>query len=273
MATTKSLGQKDKNDKFYTKSKVAKQCIDLLNLQYDFIIEPSAGNGSFSKQIKDCIALDLEPADSSIKQQDFFKFNYNELNGKILVIGNPPFGQQSKLAIEFFNYAARFATTIAFILPKSFRKPTIQNRLDLNFELVKELELPKNSFTFEGKDYDVGCVFQVWKKTNIPRKKVKLKTTSKYFEFTKDITKADFRVQRVGGNAGKAFEDLNGAQSSNYFIINKTELLNQEVINFINDLEYDTITDTVGPKSLSKGEFVKVFEENWNKKIWKYIKF
>lgn len=49
-------------DKFYTPVSVAKKCIDLLNLsEYDTILEPSAGNGSFSKQIPNCIAYDLKP--------------------------------------------------------------------------------------------------------------------------------------------------------------------------------------------------------------------
>ena len=145
--TTKSLGQKNLNDKFYTKPAVAKQLINILDLQkYDLIIEPSAGNGSFSKNIANCLALDLFPEDESILQQDFFSFIPPKANN-CLVIGNPPFGQQAKLAIAFFRHAANFANTIAFILPKSFKKHSIQNRLPLNFHLEQEYELPENSFT------------------------------------------------------------------------------------------------------------------------------
>jgi hypothetical protein len=54
-------------DKFYTQVEVAKECIDLVpDLDtYDLIIEPSAGNGSFSSQLN-CIAYDIEPENKNI---------------------------------------------------------------------------------------------------------------------------------------------------------------------------------------------------------------
>ena len=53
------------NDKFYTKPEVAINLISYLNIdEYDMIIEPSAGNGSFSNNInhKNLISLDIETA-------------------------------------------------------------------------------------------------------------------------------------------------------------------------------------------------------------------
>ena len=54
-------------DKFYTQVEVAKECIDLVpDLDtYDLIIEPSAGDGSFSSQLN-CIAYDIEPENKNI---------------------------------------------------------------------------------------------------------------------------------------------------------------------------------------------------------------
>ena len=249
--TTKSLGQKDLNDKFYTKPTVAKQLIDNLDLQkYDLIIEPSAGNGSFSKNLPNCLALDLFPEDKSILQQDFFSFVPPKTNN-CLVIGNPPFGQQSKLAIAFFRHAASFANTIAFILPKSFKKHSIQNRLPLNFHLEQEYELPKNSFTLMGQDYDVPCVFQIWDKKEKEREK---------YIYPMKTSLAHFRVQRVGGSAGKAFTDKNGAISSNYYLINTSDYNVEYLVNSINSIEFPSISDTVGPKSLPKGEFIYEIE-------------
>lgn len=258
--TTKSLGQKDLNDKFYTKPTVAKQLIDNLDLQkYDLIIEPSAGNGSFSKNLPNCLALDLFPEDKSILQQDFFSFVPPKTNN-CLVIGNPPFGQQSKLAIAFFRYAASFANTIAFILPKSFKKYSIQNRLPLNFHLEQEYELPKNSFTLMGQDYDVPCVFQIWDKKEKEREKYIYPMKTSLFTFTKNPLEAHFRVQRVGGSAGKAFTDKNGAISSNYYLINTSDYNVEYLVNSINSIEFPSISDTVGPKSLPKGEFIYEIE-------------
>ena len=54
---TKSNGQKDELDRFYTLEPIVNKCLNLLSLeQYDCIIEPSAGNGSFSNKIKGCFA-------------------------------------------------------------------------------------------------------------------------------------------------------------------------------------------------------------------------
>ena len=130
MGITKSKGHKEVNDKFYTKSEISKMCIDMLDLsEFDLVIEPSAGNGSFSKQIDNCIAYDLVPEDETIYQQDFFELDITQFKGKkVLTIGNPPFGIQNNLAIRFFNKAAEYSDTIAFILPKSFMKESIQKK-------------------------------------------------------------------------------------------------------------------------------------------------
>ena len=218
-------------------------------------MEPSAGDGSFSHLIPNCYAIDIAPGTEDIIQQDFFLYK-PIIKGRILVVGNPPFGQQSTLALKFFNHAASFATTIAFILPRSFKKVSLQNQLDLNFSLIKEMDLPEDSFTLDKEDYGVPCVFQVWERTEKPRKKVKMKTTTTLFEFTKNPDDADFRIQRVGGNAGKAYVDRNGAVSSNYYLINKTSLSIEQLIEILNTIEYPSITFTVGPKSLSKGELI-----------------
>ena len=209
-------------------------------------------------------AYDIAPAAENIIEADWLKLDKTEFNQyhNILVCGNPPFGEQSKLAIDFFNEAAKFANTIAFILPLSFKKDSVQNRLSLNFLLVNELILQDCIFYLQNKEeIKVPCVFQVWQKTNTPREKVKLKTTTSLFDFV-NKEQADFRIQRVGGNAGKASFDLTKSPSSNYFIKNNTSISNKDFVNLINSLSFPTISFTVGPKSLSKGELIAIIEEN-----------
>ena len=95
----------------------------------------------------------------------------------------------------------------------------------------------------------VPCVFQIWEKTDKLRIKKKLSLTPTLFDFTtKD--KADFRIQRVGGNAGKASFDLTKSTNSNYFIKNKSNKTNEEFINYINNLTFPSIAYTVGQKYL-----------------------
>ena len=76
----------------------------------DLIVEPSAGNGSFISGIKSLskhhIFYDLEPENAEIVKQDYLTYDYTIHSDKfnnIHVIGNPPFGRQSSLAIKFIK--------------------------------------------------------------------------------------------------------------------------------------------------------------------------
>lgn len=264
---TKSNGQKDRLDRFYTLEETVFKCLSIIDFaNYDCIIEPSAGTGSFLKQFPnniDTYAYDLAPEAENIIEADWFKVDKAAFSSykNILVIGNPPFGQQNVLATNFFNEAAKVADTIAFILPLSFKKASVQNRLNLFFHLEQEIELNDCGFSLKNEQIiKVPCIFQVWKKKDTERKVEKLKTTTTLFDFV-DKDKADFRIQRVGGNAGKASFDLTKSTSSNYFIKNKTSISNEEFVDIVNQLIFPTIEFTVGPKSLAKGELIAVIEE------------
>ena len=132
-------------DKFYTKDVVARQCIrffesstgiDFATSESD-IIEPSAGAGAFLDHLPTtALAYDLAPEDPRVQCQDFLDLNRDT---PAIVIGNPPFGKASRLAVKFFNHAARFASHIAFIVPRTFEKASIQNRLDRSFRLIGQM--------------------------------------------------------------------------------------------------------------------------------------
>jgi hypothetical protein len=91
--------------------------------------------------------------------------NTLEYEPHTLVLGNPPFGRQAKLAIEFINKASEIADTIAFVLPNTMTRYSAQSKVDSTLRLNKSILLPSNSFTLNGKPYDVPCVFQVWSRT------------------------------------------------------------------------------------------------------------
>ena len=73
---TKSNGQKDYLDRFYTPKEIVEKCLSVINLkEYDCIIEPSAGNGSFSNLIDGCFSYDIAPASEDIIQADWLKLD------------------------------------------------------------------------------------------------------------------------------------------------------------------------------------------------------
>ena len=154
-------------DKFYTQDHVAKQCFEFLHSQLNIsenaiYLEPSAGAGSFINLLSHYIALDIAPEDDRIKKQDYLKYEVDKEN--FITIGNPPFGNRSKLAIDFFNKAATMSDVIAFIVPVSFMKWSVQKNLSSNFALYNYLYLEPESFTSNGKPYSIRTVFQIWVK-------------------------------------------------------------------------------------------------------------
>lgn len=265
---TKSNGRKDSLDRFYTSSETVDKCLECIDLnEYDCIIEPSAGNGSFLAKLPDnCYSYDISPEHEKICQQDWFLLDKNifQKYENILVIGNPPFGQQNNLAIRFFNESAKFADTIAFLLPLSFKKYSVQNKLDLSFHLAYEMILKDTYFTIynSNENYKVPCVFQVWKRKAKEREIVKYPLYSNIFSFVKRED-ADFRVQRVGGKAGIATFDIDNVSSnSNYFIKNTSSYTSQQLVDIINNISFPSVEFTVGPKSLPKGELIYYLEKS-----------
>ena len=263
---TKSKGRKDPLDKFYTSEETVEYCLRQLDLSiYDCIIEPSAGNGAFLKELQaqnnNVYGYDIKPEAEGIANADWFTLDktiFKEYKN-ILVCGNPPFGQQNTLAIKFFNEASTFCNAIAFILPPTFRKQSIQSKLNPYFQLIKEVEIIDNEFSLpDGSKIAVPCIFQIWEKRDEKRSISTTKEENKYFVFCKK-EEADFRIQRVGGNAGKADSNLNYSIQSNYFVKNVSSLTNQQLIDIINSIKFTNITDTVGPKSLSKQELITQF--------------
>ena len=95
-------------DQFFTNDDIVDICLSTINPNnYDMVIEPSAGSGSFYHKIehKNKIAYDIEPHFSETICYDFLETEPLVDRGKILVVGNPPFGKNSSLAVKFFNHA------------------------------------------------------------------------------------------------------------------------------------------------------------------------
>ncbi len=215
-------------DKFYTKPDIAIWCCDTirthLQISYDTdtIIEPSAGNGVFVNSIKLLVRkyhfYDLFPEHSEILQQDYLEYVHTHSSGKIHVIGNPPFGRQSSLAIQFIKKSCEFCDSISFILPKSFKKNSLQRHFPPNFHLRFETDLPDNSFIVDGVEHDVPCVFQIWEKNEVARSAI-VKQEPRYFTFVDKNANPDISFRRVGVNAGAVSTNINDkSEQSHYFI-------------------------------------------------------
>lgn len=249
-------------DQFYTNETVAKSCINniinILPYTSKYIwIEPSAGNGAFLNNVPtsyEKIGIDIEPQAKDIIKQDYLKW-LPPKDKDIIIFGNPPFGRQSSLAKSFISKSCEFAKVIAFILPKSFTKPSMFNVFDLKFHLIHSTELEKDSFVINGSKYDVPCVFQIWQKNNTDRI-IEAKVEPNGFQYVKPSENYDIVFRRVGGLAGKCYKNDGTDYSiqSHYFI-----KFNDNVVHFIDNIiekinNHIFPNNTLGPRSLSKSE-------------------
>ena len=259
--------KKSESDQFYTKKSVAKECYDKVismypEFNYSLFLEPSAGDGSFYNLLPadKKIGIDIHPACSGVLEQDFF--TYVPPSGTTITIGNPPFGRKSSLAIKFFNKAAEFSEVIAFIVPRTFKKQSIHNKLNLNFHLKLDDNLQPTSFILNGKPYRVPCCFQVWQRLDTKRVIEKKSLDNELFSYVKKDN-YDLAVRRIGGRTGKAVKDIGSfAPASFYFLKVKDGVSIDWLMNKINSIDFGaTVKATAGAKSLSKPELIKLLKE------------
>ena len=253
-------------DQYYTNPEYAKSFYNTIlshvNVNdYDIILEPSAGTGNFYNLFDTTkrIGLDLDPKSNNIIKVNFFDWVWPK-DKKILTIGNPPFGKNAAMAVKFFNQAAKFSDAIAFVIPRTFRKTSIINRLDSNFHKIYDETVPDNSFIFNDQPYNVWCCSQIWTKQDVKRnpiKTIKLDQISDWFKIV-DPVSSDFAIQRVGGRAGliRTVDYKNYSKESHYFL----KAYDIKVLPIFKKINFDEVKyNTAGNPSISPSELIELF--------------
>jgi predicted RNA methylase len=225
------------------------------------VLEPAGGTGAFVEAAKNAgaqkvLSLDIEP-----KHGDVTKANY--LNAKLklqdaVTISNPPFGRNNSLSIPFFNRAAEHSEYIAFIVPRSWRKWSVINRLDRRFHLVLDEDLSidyvDDTHNLISQKNNLKTCFQVWQRKPELREIVKVEDRGYVTKVTPDeadvaLTVFGFSCGRVNTeferkpNTTRMFLKLNhpkalkALQSVNYQRFSKntayTEALSFQEINYL----------------------------------------
>jgi hypothetical protein len=243
------------HDQFFTRPVVAKQFADWVkshNLPVSRVIEPAAGNMDLARYFPSIEMFDLDPKSPEITQQDFFTANHEPEPG-FLVVMNPPFGRGSDLAIRFFNKAADFAEYIAMIVPRTFRRDSVQTRLHQNYHLVDEYVLPKNSFYLpsEGpaRGYDVPAVAQIWQRKAEQRPKPAAPVIPANFAYVRNPADADFAFRMKGRRAGQIITQGFETANPNSFFFVRGDLAPWQAVNWT---EYGN--DVMGARNISKAD-------------------
>jgi len=174
-------------EQFYTPADLAlrltKQIEPLVGgLKGKLVIEPAGGTGAFIKAAKELgatkvLSFDIEPKSDGVQLGDFLESNLEGINGAIS-ISNPPFGRNNSLSIPFFNKAAKHSDYIAFIVPRSWRKWSVINRLDRNFHLIHDQDLSIDYVDDLGEmvwqKSNLRTCFQLWQRQDTKRELIKV---------------------------------------------------------------------------------------------------
>ena len=263
-------------NKFYTNEEAVNICYNAIKKylkikKNDLIIEPSAGAGSFINIIKrlskNYIFYDIKPEHIDVTKANFLKMynnltDSNNISCNCHIIGNPPFGSKSSMAIKFIKHSANIlkAKSISFILPISFKKASFQKSFPLNYHLIYEVRLPLNSFTYFGKNKEIKTIFQIWvRKENKRRKPLKL-VPVEWYKFSKKEN-SNISIRRVGSNAGFAkirTEDDN--INTHWFIKINNNIKYNELLNKLNKIKYNK-TNNIAAISISKQDIIKKYNK------------
>jgi hypothetical protein len=102
-------------------------------------------------------------------------------------------------------------------------------------------------------------VFQVWVRKSYPRQ-IEEKLEPIGYKFVKKEEEPDISFRRVGVNAGVIDENINKSEQSHYFIRFDERDRIAEHIEIFKNAKFLSSDDTVGPKSISKQEIIKLIK-------------
>jgi predicted RNA methylase len=217
-------------------------------------LEPAGGTGSFvdalrNSGISNLVALDKYPKHEAVLRQDFL--DWQPSGNDFVTISNPPFGRNNALSVPFFNKAADFSDYIAFLVPRSWRKWSVQNRLDLRFHLVLDHEVRVQYENENGekiaKQNDLRTCFQIWEKQETLRAKVQVPDNRLIAKSTP--AEADLAIRVFGYGCGSVMEDFARVENTTLMFL---RILDNRVKRVIKGLDYERFAiNTAYIKALS----------------------
>jgi hypothetical protein len=249
-------------DKYYTDLKTAKWCIDktleiIGQENISEIIEPSAGDGSFSSQI-DCIAYDIQPEAEGIIQGDYLELNIDYKQGRLL-IGNPPFGSRMNLAQKFFKKSILLGDFIAFILPIS----QLNNSSTMfEFDLIFSEDLGKINFS----DRQLHCCFNIYKRPSgglNQKKSDKLEDIVIIRQDAKNYLNLNFDLRMCywgNGSAGKILQE-GESYSGEYKIQIKNNELRDKIIQTLSTVNWKEELNFIAMLRIKQYNIVEVLKK------------
>jgi len=167
----------------------------------------------------------------------------------------------TELAIARFNAAgATEAETIIVTVPRSFRKMSVQNKLDPQFHLVEDTDSEARIAGADGRSRILPCAVQTWERRPEPRPQHALATRHSDFEFC-DRAEADVAIQRVGANAGRLKTLAEAGSAQSHLFLRAVGCSPAELWARLAAIDFDTVRhNTAAVPSVAKTEVVALYE-------------
>ena len=205
------------------------------------IIEPAGGTGSFISAAKTLgakkiLSFDIEPKADGVVLADFLTSEIKNVT-EAITLSNPPFGRNNSLSIPFFNKAANHSKYIAFIVPRSWRKWSVINRLDRNFHLIHDEDLAIDYVDETGEmiwqKARLNTCFQIWEKKDQQRGLFKVKD----FGLVTKVTpkEADVALTVFGYGCGKVRTEFDRVPNSTVMFL---KLNDSRVLAALNKVDF-----------------------------------
>ena len=238
-------------------------------------LEPAGGTGSFIEAlnmagITAVTSVDKYPMHPGVIQADFLE--WETMDTDLLTISNPPFGRNNALSVPFFNRAAKFSSHIAFLVPRSWRKWSVQNRLDTRFHLVLDVDVAVQYEDVLGakiaKRNDLRTCFQIWEKRLELRPVIAVPDNGFIQKSSPD--EADLAVRVFGYGCGTVMDDFPRQPNTTLMFL---RVLDKSIESALQDLDYERFSiNTAYTRALSFQEInflinEQVFGDGFHKKL------
>lgn len=256
-------------EQYYTPADLAKSLInEVITLVPDLanrtVIEPAGGTGSFIKAAQDVgvtkfLSFDIEPKHSLVKKADFLTRNFKATDA--VTISNPPFGRNNSLSIPFFNKAASHSEFICFIVPRSWRKWSVINRLDRHFHLVADHDILIDYEDEIGerlsKRTSLSTCFQIWQRRDDLRPLYKVRDMGVIAKCAPE--EADVALTIFGFSCGKVRTEFDRVPNSTVMFL---RVLHPQALEALNSVDFNRFAkNTAYTEALSLPEINYLLNE------------
>ena len=232
-------------EQYYTPRPLARELVSLAetaipNFDRRHFLEPAGGNGSFitalqEHDITQITAVDLYPKHKLVEKSNFLQFTPNGEN--LVTISNPPFGRNNALAIPFFNHAANFSEYICFLIPRSWRKWSVENRLDQRFHKLLDQDVFVAYEDEKGvpvrQANNLRTCFQIWQRKESIREKTVVPDNGLIQKVSP--AEAQLAVRVFGYGCGKVLTKFEPQKNTTLMFLRAR---NEEIRRLLPDLDY-----------------------------------